>query len=275
MFCPKCGTEVNPGDRFCRGCGSPIALEGEASQAQPDDQQTTAQPGADPFGSGNANRQYGNPYGQQGGYNPQGFNYNQYQDRHGENEDASKGWIALGFFFPVIGLILYLVWYDEHRRRAKYAGKGALISVCVSVASGIIIPIIMVIVAAAIGIGAAAADPYAMFARGDAALTGGAVCSVPSAKAKWAQTTPFAEIAARRSPLSSQRKIGRTGSTTRSTASFRAATAVRPNTPRPTSLSSKKKNPRAGGARWASLRPPSGLCCTLSGTKSSPSAPKK
>ena len=106
MFCPKCGTEVNPGDHFCRGCGSPIALEGEASQAQPDDQQTTAQPGADPFGSGNAGRQYGNPYGQQGGYNPQGFNYNQYQDRHGENEDASKGWIALGFFFPVIGLIL-------------------------------------------------------------------------------------------------------------------------------------------------------------------------
>lgn len=164
MFCPKCGTEVNPGDRFCRGCGSPIALEGEASQAQPDDQQTTAQPGADPFGSGNAGRQYGNPYGQQGGYNPQGFNYNQYQDRHGENEDASKGWIALGFFFPVIGLILYLVWYDEHRRRAKYAGKGALISVCVSVAAGIIIPIIMVIVAAAISMGAAAADPYAMFA---------------------------------------------------------------------------------------------------------------
>lgn len=164
MFCPKCGTEVNPGDRFCRGCGSPIALEGEASKAQPDDQQTTAQPGADPFGSGNAGQQYGNPYGQQGGCNPQGFNYNQYQDRHGENEDASKGWIALGFFFPLIGLILYLVWYDEHRRRAKYAGKGALISVIVSVAAGIIIPIIMVIVAAAIGIGAAAADPYAMFA---------------------------------------------------------------------------------------------------------------
>ena len=164
MFCPKCGTEVNPGDRFCRGCGSPIALEGEASQAQPDDQQTTAQPGANPFGNGNADRQYGNPYRQQGGYNPQGFNYNQYQDRHGENEDASKGWIALGFFFPLIGLILYLVWYDEHRRRAKYAGKGALISVIVSVAAGIIIPIIMVIVAAAIGIGAAATDPYAMFA---------------------------------------------------------------------------------------------------------------
>ena len=172
MFCPKCGAEIAPTDRFCRNCGTPIT-------AQSDDVSKTAgeadpQGGADPFGSGynagtqygsgNAGQQYGNPYGQQGGYNPQGFNYNQYQDRHGENEDASKGWIALGFFFPLIGLILYLVWYDEHRRRAKYAGKGALISVIVSVAAGIIIPIIMVIVAAAIGIGAAAADPYAMFA---------------------------------------------------------------------------------------------------------------
>lgn len=170
MFCPKCGAEIAPTDRFCRNCGTPIA-------AQSDDVSKTAgeadpQGGADPFGSGyNAGAQYGNgyspygnPYGQQGGYNPQGFNYNQYQDRHGENENASKGWIALGFFFPVIGLILYLVWYDEHRRRAKYAGKGALISVIVSVAAGIIIPIIMVIVAAAIGIGAAATDPYAMLA---------------------------------------------------------------------------------------------------------------
>ena len=221
MFCPKCGTEVNPGDRFCRGCGSPIALEGEASQAQPDDQQTTAQPGADPFGSGNAGRQYGNPYGQQGGYNPQGFNYNQYQDRHGENEDASKGWIALGFFFPRVDQ------RDRQRRGGHHhpdhhghrCGGDRHRSLC----------------------GGSVRD---VGARGDAALTGGAACSVPSAETKWAQTTPFAAIAARRSPLPNKRKIGRTGSTTRSTASFRAATAVRPNTPRPTSLSSKKKNPR-------------------------------
>lgn len=130
MFCPKCGAEVTSDDRFCRNCGAQIAQD--AADGAPADpfgqtdaqgcqqaQQPGAQPGAtpDPFGSG---------------YNagaPQGFNYDQYKQDHGENEQVSKGWGVLGFFFPFVGLILYLVWYDNHRKRAKTAGKGALIGV--------------------------------------------------------------------------------------------------------------------------------------------------
>lgn len=135
MFCPKCGAEITSDDRFCRNCGAQIAQDAaesapaepfaqtDAQGDQPQTQQPGAQPGAtpDPFGSG---------------YNagsPQGFNYDQYKQDHGENEDASKGWGVLGFFFPVVGLILYLVWYDNHRKRAKVAGKGALIGVIAAV----------------------------------------------------------------------------------------------------------------------------------------------
>lgn len=41
----------------------------------------------------------------------------------------SGGYAVLCFLFPVIGLILYLVWRDQYPLRAKSCGKGALISV--------------------------------------------------------------------------------------------------------------------------------------------------
>lgn len=47
------------------------------------------------------------------------------------DDTGSIGWGFLGFFFPVVGLILYLVWKDIKPNNAKVAGKGALISVIV------------------------------------------------------------------------------------------------------------------------------------------------
>ena len=55
---------------------------------------------------------------------------------------------VLGFLFPIIGLILYLVWKSERPLRAKSAGKGALIGFIV----GIVFSIISYIIAiAAVG----------------------------------------------------------------------------------------------------------------------------
>ena len=54
-------------------------------------------------------------------------------------EDApSTGFAVLGFFLPIVGLILYLVNKDKAPLRAKSAGKGALIGFCVSVALSVI-----------------------------------------------------------------------------------------------------------------------------------------
>lgn len=52
-----------------------------------------------------------------------------------KDDDApSTGFGVLGFFFPLIGLILYLVWHSDRPLRAKSVGKGALIGVIVEVA---------------------------------------------------------------------------------------------------------------------------------------------
>ena len=50
-----------------------------------------------------------------------------------EADAPSTGFGVLGYFFPLIGLILYLVWKSDYPLRAKSTGKGALIGVIVSV----------------------------------------------------------------------------------------------------------------------------------------------
>lgn len=64
-------------------------------------------------------------------------------------DSSSLGWAVLGFFIPLVGLILYLVWKDELPLRAKSVGKGALVSVIVNVVIGLLWGIL-------IGIGACA-----------------------------------------------------------------------------------------------------------------------
>jgi len=44
-------------------------------------------------------------------------------------EGSTFGWGVLGFFFALVGLILFLVWKDEYPKRAKSAGIGALAGV--------------------------------------------------------------------------------------------------------------------------------------------------
>lgn len=56
-------------------------------------------------------------------------------------DNGGIGWAFLGFFFPVVGLILYLVWKDSKPKSAKSAGKGALISVII----GIVIYVLVMI----------------------------------------------------------------------------------------------------------------------------------
>ena len=43
------------------------------------------------------------------------------------NDKPNAGYAVLGFFFPLIGFILYLIWKNNFPYKAKSCGKGALI----------------------------------------------------------------------------------------------------------------------------------------------------
>lgn len=47
------------------------------------------------------------------------------------NDTGGFGYSLLGFFIPVVGLVLYLIWKDTKPKSASAAGKGALTSVIV------------------------------------------------------------------------------------------------------------------------------------------------
>ena len=134
LTCKQCGRPLEEGDQFCPSCGASVAAQ-SAQQAEPQQ----------PAGAG----QQGPYVGQ---YGPQAGQYPYPQQPVQNPADApSGGFFALGFFFPVIGLILYLVWKDSMPLRSKSAGKGALIGVIVWFVLGIVMGIIGGIAGAALG----------------------------------------------------------------------------------------------------------------------------
>lgn len=75
-------------------------------------------------------------------------------------DTGSFGWAVLGFFVPLVGLILYLVWKNEKPLTARRAGKGALISVIVSVVLMVIWMILMFVLVGSMAGGAMTTYSY-------------------------------------------------------------------------------------------------------------------
>ena len=63
-------------------------------------------------------------------------------------DNGSFGWAVLGFFFPIVGLILYLVWRAEKPLSARRAGIGALVSVIVGAVFTVLLIVVEVVILA-------------------------------------------------------------------------------------------------------------------------------
>jgi len=123
MFCANCGKELKEDTNFCQFCGAKTA------KSPPNNQSNNKNPY---FPSGNYNK-----------FREQGYN-NYYGYK---TPDASSiGFGILCFFFPLVGLILYIIWKDEYPLKAKSCGIGALVSVIAEVVLFIVYIILIIFI---------------------------------------------------------------------------------------------------------------------------------
>ena len=67
------------------------------------------------------------------------------------SEDSSSfGFAVLGFFIPIVGFILFLIYEEKKPKRAKSAGKGALIGFITRIVLSAIFVILYVVFAASL-----------------------------------------------------------------------------------------------------------------------------
>ena len=63
------------------------------------------------------------------------------------NDSGSIGWAFLGFFVPIAGLILYILWARTRPKSGLMAGLGALVNVIATIVFCIVYGIIIAILA--------------------------------------------------------------------------------------------------------------------------------
>ncbi len=62
------------------------------------------------------------------------------------SDSASAGWWWLGFFFPLIGFILWAIWSGNYPMKAKKAGIGAIVGTITSVVLFVLFYVLIIII---------------------------------------------------------------------------------------------------------------------------------
>lgn len=157
-FCPLCNARAEWEVVFdfkgniicvlakCPNCGGIIKTIFDFANNQPISTFTVSD-----LGNSNANNlvqgvNYAAPTAR-GGYVAPNANYpngNTQNDVKKTEDSGSAGWGVLGFFIPIVGFILWLVWKDDKPKCSKAAGIGCLVSVCLSVATVILYVVLIV-----------------------------------------------------------------------------------------------------------------------------------
>jgi len=130
--CSKCGNNLYGNKTKCPFCGEPINSSSSARA-------TSSRSSSSPSGNKLNSSSYNNNDNTYNGYN----NNNQsqpnttYRKNSSSSDTGSAGWGLLGFCFPIVGIILYLVWQNDQPLNGKAALNGALIGIVVGFVFGL------------------------------------------------------------------------------------------------------------------------------------------
>lgn len=112
--CRNCGNLGNIQAKFCPNCGEPLGST--------KDELTL---------TNNKDSSYGS-------FNPN-FNPGASSSSSSDYESTNMGFCVLGFCFPLVGLILFLIFMNDKPGYSRGAGIGALISVIISIVGYVIL----------------------------------------------------------------------------------------------------------------------------------------
>ncbi len=132
MYCRYCGSQLRSTDKICPSCGAYVEERDRAAGREHAENRDSNYYGRYETAGGNGAAGgstgadgYGTAGPRQTYRNDTGYTYNTGYD------SGSAGWGILGCCFPIVGLILFLVWRDTKPKSAKSAGIGALAAVII------------------------------------------------------------------------------------------------------------------------------------------------
>lgn len=146
MFCHNCGKKLSDDAKFCKFCGAKQEEEEKSEDLFGFDEKKDEAEGAK-VGREDASHGDPRPSGAPpaGGYVPPQYN------RYAPDDAPNAGYGVLSFFFPIVGLILALIWRDNYPKRARSCAIGTIAGVAVGVVFSIILTIVTLVVANSAG----------------------------------------------------------------------------------------------------------------------------
>lgn len=134
MFCRECGRLIEEGNKFCTYCGTKVLPIG-SKKIENDEKMNVEKNDSADVDNKNVEFKSENVV--------KGSNVSSNNSTYKKEDKASVGFNILGFFIPIVGLILFLVWLKDSPKKAKFVGISALIGFILQIVFSIVATVML------------------------------------------------------------------------------------------------------------------------------------